>query len=465
MSKLSRKLILQITLALCAVFVLSFTVYSYFLPTYFLYQKKIKLAGLTSQLATMEYNQAISQSELMEAEYQVTIVSASLADTADTVNERLKSQMTRKGITLSKFWLTEDSIGTLRKDGRVNIIYDQAKLKSSYLVNFLPVDGYVFAIGESISHSSEAIKIVNQFNAYIWIGGLLLLILLSVLYTTRIVKPLAKLHDTAEAISNLSFTKADIKTGDEIESLANSINRMSDKLQDAHRSLEEKNENLRRFIADISHELKTPLSLIQVYAAGIKDGLDDGTYADVIRKQSQEMASMIERLLELSRLQVEPYCLEPVDFRKMLEETLDAYRIAFRHQGLKLELDNCIPEETWVKVDWKKLETVVHNFMTNAMKYTTGNRVKVTLEMTANETIRFSIANESDTGDRSKWDSVWEPFYVMESSRSKKFSGTGLGLSIVRTILQNHDANFGLLAEGGLVEFYFELPVLRYKDI
>ncbi|MBW7457526.1 HAMP domain-containing histidine kinase, partial [Paenibacillus sepulcri] len=324
MSKLTRKLILRITVALCAVFVLSFAVNTFFLPKYFLYQKKHKLAGLTSELAAMEYGQLVERIGPMEEQYQVTIAYTSLADTVNDLNSRLIVQFNRKGIALSKFWLAEESVAALREGGKVNKIYDQAKLKSSFLVNFLPAGGYVFAVGESISYSSDTIQIVNRFNLYIWVGMLLLLIVLSALYTTRIVKPLAKLNETAEAISNLSFAKADIRTGDEIESLAGSINRMSDKLEDAHQSLEAKNANLRTFIADISHELKTPLSLIQLYASGIQDGLDDGSYADVIRQQSEAMSGMIDRLLELSRLQAETYQFAPVDFRQLLGEMLVA---------------------------------------------------------------------------------------------------------------------------------------------
>ncbi|MCM3272983.1 sensor histidine kinase [Paenibacillus elgii] len=460
MSKLSRKLILRIALVICAVCALSMVANTFLLPDYFLYQKKLKLGELTSQLAVMDYRELVPQIEHLEAEHQVTIVYASLSDTTEGVNSWLKERLNRKGIALSKFWLTEESIAKLREGGRVNKIYNQSKLKSSYLVNFFPVGSNVFAIGESISHSSDTIGIVNRFNAYLWIGALILLILLCALYAARIVKPLARLNETAEAISNLSFTKADIKTGDEIESLAHSINVMSDKLEDAHRALEVKNANLRTFIADISHELKTPLSLIQVYASGIKDGLDDGTYADVIRKQSEEMAAMIDRLLELSRLQTEPYRYEPIDFRQLLAETLDAYRPAFRQQGLTLEVDDRLQMEAWVSADRRKLETVLHNFMTNAMKYTTGKRVGITVEAQA-DSVSFRIANGTDIAEEAGWESVWEPFYVMESSRSKKFSGTGLGLSIAKTILQNHQASFGVHVREGIVEFDFSLPLSR----
>ncbi|MFD0693697.1 sensor histidine kinase [Paenibacillus sp. GCM10027628] len=459
MSKLTRKLIVQITAALCVVFVLSFAVNTYFLPPYFLYQKKHKLAGLVSELAPMEYDPLMERIKPIEDQYQVTIAHASLSDTVDDLNKELLIQLNRKGITLSKFWLTEESIALLRNGGKVNKIYDQAKLKSRFLADFLAVDGSVFVVGESLSHSAETIQIVNHFNMYIWIGMLLLLILLSALYTSRIVKPLAKLNETAKAISNLSFTHADIRTGDEIENLAHSINRMSDKLEESHLSLEAKNANLRTFIADISHELKTPLSLIRVYASGLQDGLDDGTYVDVIRQQSEVMADLIDRLLELSRLQVVTYQFEPIDFRQLITETLDAYRIAFQQQGLVLKTHDRLTE-AWVTADRQKLESVLHNWMTNAMKYTTGKQVSITME-TKEDSVHFSITNDTDIEGDARWEQVWEPFYVMESSRSKKFSGTGLGLSIARTVLENHRASYGLTVQERTVTFYFSLPLHR----
>ncbi|WP_433922415.1 sensor histidine kinase [Paenibacillus taichungensis] len=460
MSKLTRKLLVRIIGALCVVFFLSFIVNTFFLPSYFLYQKKQKLAELTTEISASEHGVPISQIESLETQYEVAIAYASLKDSVNDINDQLLFQYNRKGIALSKFWLTEESISALREGARVNKFYDQTKLKSSFLVNFVKVGDTVFAVGESISHSSETIRIINQFNAYIWLGMLLLLILLSVLYTARIVKPLAKLSETAEAISNLSFAKVDIKTGDEIESLGRSINVMSDKLQQAQHSLEMKNANLRTFISDISHELKTPLSLIRVYASGIQDGLDDGTYARVIQQQSEELAGLIDRLLELSRLQAEVYDFEPVDLRQLLTETLHTYETVFQQHGLHVEVEDRWTAETWVLADRRKLESVLHNWMTNAVKYTSGDRITITLEL-KEEAAHFGIANETDKEEHEQWDQVWEPFYVMDSSRSKKFSGTGLGLSIARTILENHHADYGLSVADGKVMFYFSLPLIQ----
>ncbi|QHW33581.1 HAMP domain-containing histidine kinase [Paenibacillus rhizovicinus] len=459
MSRLARKLMLQITIALCAVFVLWFTVNTYFLPKYVLHQNKDKLARLVDELEPLPYETLVKRIPSVEAEEGVAIAYAELSKPVDDINEALLFQLGRKGITLSKFWLTEESIAALNEGGKVNRIYDQTQLKSSFLVNFMSVGGVVFAVGESISHWSDTISFINRFNVYIWLGMLALLVLLSALYTARIVKPLGELNKAAEAISNLSFTKVDIRTGDEIESLARSINRMSDKLEEAHQTLETKNANLRTFISDISHELKTPLSLIRIYASGIDDGLDDGSYTAVIREQSEAMAGLIDRLLELSRLQEDTYRFEAVAFNSLLTAMLKDYEAAYRQHGLELEIDERLPDEAVVMADRSKLASVLHNMLTNALKYSSGKRVSVSAGV-EREKVYFRIRNETLVREDADWSKVWEPFYVMDSSRSKKLSGTGLGLSIVKTVLERHGAAYGLSVKDNMVTFTFSLPLI-----
>ncbi|MGY5341214.1 sensor histidine kinase [Paenibacillus glucanolyticus] len=466
MSKLSKKLIIRITLVLSAVFIVSLALNTYFLPKYVLYQQKQKLAEVSSHVLSMEKKRLLEEIAELEQTYRVTIVYADLAESEDQLNDRLKTRLNEKRITLSRFWLTTDNIDTLREGGRVNKIYDQPKLKSNFLVNFLPMEGNVVAVGESIPYTSDTISMVNQFNVYIWSGALVVLILLSVLFTTRIVKPLAKLNETAEAISNLTFTKADIRTGDEVEELAERINSMSTKLESAHVTLEGKNEELRRFIADISHELRTPLALIKAYATGIQDGLDDGTYTEIIRKKTDDMTEMVDRLLLFSKLQVEPYTHAPVEIRQLLTGILDTYRLSFEQQGLSVQFEDLLPPEGgMVMADEAKLASVFHNLLTNAMKYTADETIRVRAERRAG-VFHFEITNAVGPSARSPvdWDHVWEPFYVMESSRSKLYSGTGLGLSIVRTILEKHHAIYGVRPDADEVTFYFSLPFMDHHS-
>jgi signal transduction histidine kinase len=103
---------------------------------------------------------------------------------------------------------------------------------------------------------------------------------------------------------------------------------------------------------------------------------------------------------------------------------------------------------------------VLRNLLTNAMKYTEGNWVTVSSEVRSNA-VHFRIVNEADTSDKGKWERVWEPFFVMEESRSKQLCGIGLGLSITDTILQKHHASYGHKVGDDRVEFYFSIDLIK----
>ncbi|WP_253735889.1 cell wall metabolism sensor histidine kinase WalK [Paenibacillus sp. FJAT-26967] len=405
----------------------------------------------------MDTDQLLQHVEDLENKHGVTIVYTSMTENNNSLNTMILDKLNKKGITLSKFWITDESISKLNEQIIVRKIYYQEKLKSSFLATFMKKDDLLIVVGESISHSIDTLKIVNQFNVYIYAGQLLLLIVLSGLFTKHIVQPLAKIQEAAEKISNLSFTRVHIQTDDEIESLARSINQMSDKLEHAHQALEDKNHNLREFIANISHELKTPLALIKAYSSGIKDGMDDGTYLDVIQQQTDDISRWVNKLLELSKLQTDSYTISTFDFRLLLQDTLQKYRISTQQQDITISVHDRLLTDPWVQADKQKIDMVLNNFISNAIKYTNDRLIQISMENKNNQVL-FTITNGVEIGDSLQWENIWEPFYVLESSRSKLLSGTGLGLSIVRTILQKHDSKFGFHVHTREVEFYFSLP-------
>ncbi len=385
MNKLNKKLILRISLVFVIVSIFSFGMNTFFLSKYLLYQKKHALALLTEQLEIMETSQLLRDVEVIENKQGVTVVYTSISEKNENINTIISDKLNKKGITLSKFWITEESIAKLNENSMVRKIYNQEKLKSSFLVTFLKKDNYIFVVGESISHPTDTLAIVNQFNVYVYIGELLLLILLSGLFTKQIVRPLTQIQEAAEGISKLSFTKVDIQTGDEIESLAMSMNQMSDKLKQAHQAMEEKNQNLRDFIANISHELKTPLSLIKAYTMGIKDGMDDGTYLDVIGQQTDDISGLISKLLELSKLQTEQYQITPFDFRPLFHKILQKHRISIQQQHVEISVDDSLLQDSWVLADEQKIEMVLNNFISNALKYTSNGQIQITIGNRGND--------------------------------------------------------------------------------
>ncbi|WP_240463646.1 sensor histidine kinase [Paenibacillus apiarius] len=458
MNKLSRKLFVRFSLIVGLVLMLTYLANTFLLPKYYLHQKKANLAELTTMLDNLEGNELQADIERLEQSYGVTIVHIPLMPDINDLNENVKLALGRKGITLSKFWITEENVAKLEQQETVHKIYSQTKLKSSFLVTFMNKENELYVIGESVAHSDETLQIVNRFALFISAGALLVTLLLSAWSARRILRPLAELKETAEDIAELSFRKADIQTGDEIEALAASVNAMSDKLEQAHREQHTRNENLRGFISDISHELKTPLALIKAYAAGMKDGLDDGSYADVIDRQADDMTRLVERLLQLSRLQAETYEMASFDFMELLAETAGKYRAAIVQQGLTIDVDNGGIRHACVMADRGKMEIVLNNLITNAIKYAAGPDIHIAVRL-RDARFTFSIQNSTGEWSEAELERIWEPFSVAERSRSKQLSGTGLGLSLIRTIMQKHDAPYGVRVSDGVIEFYFSLPV------
>ncbi|WP_028544749.1 sensor histidine kinase [Paenibacillus taiwanensis] len=459
MNKLSRKLFVRFSLIIGLVLILSYAANTYLLPKYYLYQKKINLAQLTATLERMDEDNLMDELPQVEQRYGVDIVHVPFQTNLDALNEAVISTLDRKGIRLSKFWITAESVAKLAQHEQVHKIFSQTKLKSSFLVTFMHKEDELYVIGESIAYSDETLHIVNRFTLYISASALVLTLLLSAWSARRILRPLAELRATAEQIAELKFSKATIRTGDEIEALADSVNRMSDNLERAHQELQVRNDNLRMFISDISHELKTPLALMKAYTAGMRDGLDDGSFVDIIEQQAAEMTRLVERLLELSRLQADTYEMTSFHFMELLTENIDKYKIvmAERNIELELELEEGIKQVN-VTADRTKMEMVLNNLFTNAIKYASDGYIHcaVTCE---HHVLTFRLCNRTGEWTEAELKRMWEPFSVAEQSRSKQLSGTGLGLSLVKTILEKHQAVYGAKAVGGQIEFYFSLPV------
>ncbi|HEY2491917.1 MAG TPA: HAMP domain-containing sensor histidine kinase [Paenibacillus sp.] len=458
MSKLSRKLFWRIACMICLVFAVSFLVTTFFLPKYILYQQKVNLAELTNHMSKETVESLIQTKRELEQQYNVTIVSTDFVTNPNDLNDAIRTKLNSEGITLAKFWLMEDSIQDLEYGKPVYKLYSQTKLNTSFLVTILRMDDTLFVIGDTIAHSDQSIRAVNKFNLYIAISALFFTLGLAWIIARQIIRPLKELAKNAEDISNLQFHTTNIKTGDEIELLAESINQMSNKLEEAHLALEEKNQNLRNFISDISHELKTPIALIKAYSLGIRDELDDGTFLHVIDKKTDEMSQLVDKLLHLAKLQNEPYSMVNFNFKVLLESVLDNFQVAIQKEQKMVEVDDSQLHYPIVQGDQQKIGIVLDNFISNALKYSSEPKICVSL-VNEGERLVFTIRNGIRTWDGQDVNQIWQPFFVLDSSRNKQLSGSGLGLSIVQAILEKHEAPYGIHTKDEEIEFYFSLTV------
>lgn len=455
MNKLGKKLFLSISLTVILIFTISLLLINYLLPKYNIYKTRESLEGITAQIQSIPSKQLDEAITSIENKGNVTIAYTSINNSEDRINDELRMQLTRKRVALNKLWITKEEVMKVKNFGQANKIYDQEKIKSSFFVKYIAKDDMLILVGVSIAHSNEVIKTLNSFYFYIFGITIFLIIVLVWILSTTITRPLKELSNVAEDISNLKFERAKVKTNDEIGDLANSINIMSEKLHEAHEDLTDRNEHLKRFMGDVTHELKTPIALVKAYSMGIKDGLDDGTYIDTIIKQTDHISNLIEELLRFSKLERDVLEKEEFDIKSLVQSILDKHKIELESKEIDLQVNYNVGDAV-VYADVNKMRMVFQNLISNAIKYTANQNVKITLE-NRNENIYFQIQNGMNAEQMKDIDKIWEPFYVLESSRSKDHSGTGLGLAIVKSILERHGFDYGVSTIEGDIRFYINM--------
>ncbi|HFJ9380134.1 sensor histidine kinase [Bacillus paranthracis] len=455
MNKLGKKLFLSISLTVILIFTTSLLLINYLLPKYNIYKTRENLNEFTVQIQNTPVNELEEVIRTIESENNVTVAYTSINQSEDDMNEALRMQLTKKKVVLNKLWITKDEVMKVKAEGQSNKLYDQEKLKASFFAKYIAKDNTIILMGTSIAHSNEIIKTLNTFYLYILCFSLLLIILLVWILSKIITTPLKELSDVAQDISHLKFKRTKVKTNDEIGELADSINIMSDTLHEAHQDLTDRNEHLKRFMGDVTHELKTPIALVKAYSMGIKDGLDDGTYVDTIIKQTDQISNLIEELLQFSKLERDVLQKEEFPIEPLVRSIIDKHKIELESKEIQLQTNSNIKNQV-IYADLNKMGMVFQNLISNAIKYTTNQNIIITLEE-RNKSVYFQIKNGINAEQIKDVDKIWEPFYVLDSSRSKEKSGTGLGLAIVKSILERHGFDYGVSTKEGEIRFYITM--------
>ncbi len=373
---------------------------------------------------------------------------------------------------ISKALAENGEIIQLRKDKRTGL--DLLSYMSLY------EKGILMIVSSPIYPMQEAVKYSEKFYLYILLLALALSFAINYFFSKIFTNPLTALTEISRNMANLSFQKkADIKTGDEVEELAEGINYMSEKLDDTIKKLEDSNIKLKKeiekerilekfrkdFISSVNHELKTPIALISGYAEGLKDGVADEEsrdfYCQVIMDEANRMNIMVKDLLLISQIESGYFKMSKssLDISGILESCLHRFEILIKEKGLKVSND--LGETIIVSANKDGIEKVLNNLLSNAVKYCQeGGKIKIGVEE-HREKVKVFIYNSSNKIAMGELDKIWTPFYKLDKSGSKKYGGTGLGLAIVKEILEKHGSEYGVdLLEDGL-EFYFYLEKNR----
>lgn len=450
--KISKKFTLSIASVIIFAALVSMMINAFFIDRYYVFKKAKTLGNISEQISEKKTDYIFENIEEIEKKNDVTIVYSEVSQDINSINSDLLNKLGSNNIKLNKFWVTKDTLSELDSNS-VNKLYDQGVSKYKVLTKFIKVDKYIFAIAMPLPYMGETIDIVNEFNIYLNIFSLILIIILVGFFSRKIIKPLELIKELSKDIANLNFRKEEIKTNDEIEELAISINSMSESLELAHKEINFQNEKLKILISDIAHEVKTPLALIKAYGQGIEDGLDDGTYMEIINEQIDHMDSLVESLLFLSKIEKKELKKSNFNLNEKFCSIFKKYKLLIDEANINIILNINSDDEFIVCADEEGIDIVLNNLITNAIKYTNDNEIEVEIFKESNKLI-FSIKNGLEENSEKALENIWTPFYVLEKSRSKELSGTGLGLSIVKKILEKHNLDFGFSVKEDKIKFY-----------
>ena len=347
-------------------------------------------------------------------------------------------------------------------------------------------NGYETYIRIPLSSIQESVRISNSFlytiaAIVIVVGGI------AIIYISKsFSNPISEITNIAKRMARLDFSHKYVVTDDdEINELGKSINAMSDKLEKTINQLRNTNIELEKdiekkskidemrksFISDVSHELKTPIALIQGYSEGLLENVNSDPesrkfYAEVILDETNKMDKMVKQLLELTRLEYEKREFNNTTFNivELEKEIVRTSQVMLEEKGAKVEFET--DDSIDVYADDFYISQIITNYLTNAIKHVKevdGEKyIKITnTVLTDKEKVRITVFNTGNIISNENLTRVWNRFFKADEARNREDGGSGIGLSIVRAIMNNYGNDFGVENKDNGVEFYFEIDLIN----
>ncbi len=342
---------------------------------------------------------------------------------------------------------------------------------------FLSDNSTIIIMSTPLASIRESVKMSNQFLAYVGVAALVLSSLIMYFATKKVTSPILKLANISERMSNLDFeAKYDGDAQDEIGVLGSSMNALSDRLKETIGELKSANIELQKdiqekiqidemrkeFIANVSHELKTPIALIQGYAEGLTEGMAEDKesrdyYCDVIMDEAGKMNKMVRQLLTLTALEFgnDQVTVERFDLTQVIQGVLTSASILIQQKEAHIQFP--VTEPVYVWADEFKIEEVVTNYLSNALNHLGGERIiRINIEE-LDGTARVTVMNTGDPIPEEEFANIWTKFYKVDKARTREYGGSGIGLSIVKAIMDSHHRECGARNVKDGVEFWFTL--------
>lgn len=459
MNKLSKKFIAGIICILILSSLCSILFNTQFLEKFYLYQKRSMISQISDEFSKLLEQDIPPQEAIQQIESSCKVIIAEIDSmpTADNeeVNQKIQSAFQEKGVGFQKYWFWEEDYKKVLEGEKKIKLYKQENLNYSLLIDYMKKDSSIYAVTMIVPNVADAFQIANTFLIVVSAFTILIAIIFIVFLVKKITKPLQSFEQFATNMKNNEYVPIYVSTRDELEDVAKSLNTMGKQITVFQKSLQEKNLQMEQLLENVAHDLKTPISLIQLYANGIKDGIDDGTFLETILEENERMSAMVNQLLYLSRIEKKQNDSGPVNLSILLQDLIDKYMILAKER--KMELRAEIEKDICIVGNEDLLQSLFSNLITNAVKYASGE-VIISKLCRQNNDILFSIQNDTDNNSLDL-DKIWIPYYVGEKSRNKKLSGTGLGLSVVKKICETQGYSIDCSFINNKIEFKVKIPV------
>ena len=503
------KLILTLT-GLLTMTIFSFWITNQlFLPSYYQYSKVTKLSnsykemnGIVNQDLVLQGEDTSQLSEQSRLAVETLAANSSMNAYVFQIDEffgnlfynfyypapeELSERQLRNIKEMTRDYVVERSTGQQVPNGKELIrrkenyqvykVHDE-RIGSHYLELFGQLDSGAFVyLRTNYQSMQENVQISNRFLGYIGLlaiglGGIVLLMI-----SNSFTKPILHMTNIARRMSQLDFeAKYPVTTQDEIGMLGTSINTLSERLEKTISELKAANNELQKdierktqidemrkdFLSNVSHELKTPIALIQGYAEGLQDNINDDResrefYCDVIIDESKKMNKMVKKLLTLNQIEFgsNQVSFDHFDVVQVLQSVIQSASLLAEQKEAKISMEEHSPVYVWA--DEYMVEEVITNYISNAIHHVDGEKnIIVSIEERV-DVVRISVFNTGQCIPEEELEKVWIKFYKVDKARTREYGGSGIGLSIVKAIMESMNQKCGVCNHEDGVEFWFEL--------
>ena len=360
----------------------------------------------------------------------------------------------------------------------LQIILDR-RTSTQYLEMFgFLEDGSMFLLRSALEGIRNSSRIANAFFLRMGLAMALLGAMIAMFLAGNVTKPIREITDISNRMKGLDFSRKyqGVSRSEEVTELGRNINELSDILEETISELKTANNELQKdlerkeeieamrqdFLSSVTHELKTPLALIQGYAEGLQDGMAEDPesrdfYCEVIVDEAGKMNNMVKKLLTLNQLEFgnSQVNMDHFDVVELVNNYIASARLLAEQQGIRLSVQKSGPIKVWA--DEFLVEEVFQNYYSNALHHVEGDKVIDIRFEQKEKCVRISVFNTGKPIPAEALPHLWEKFYKVDKARTREYGGSGVGLSIVRAIMNLLHQQYGVVNYNDGVMFWFEL--------